>query len=227
MIKMRIFGTSVKVKVVVLANVLVLWGGVTWLGLYWHPERNFWQALLIGFITMILLLISDFGHAVAHIFSARYAGAPMDELRISEGMPRTLYWNNEVSPNLHRLRAIGGPIFNLLGLFLSAGIYAIVPGNSLVKELSAWSAVGHGLLLIMSLSPLPVVDGGTLLKWSLVARGKSTAEADRIIQRLDWIIGIVLAVIGLSLLVLKTWIVGLIFLGIGIIVISIATGKIR
>ena len=47
----------------------------------------------------------------------------MDEVRISLGMPRTLYRDNAVSPNAHRVRALGGPIFNLVGLLLSLAIY--------------------------------------------------------------------------------------------------------
>ncbi|MEO8956755.1 MAG: hypothetical protein ABI465_19565, partial [Ktedonobacteraceae bacterium] len=87
MVSLRIFGTPVKVKGTVLVPIIALWAGVTWLGFYWHPERGFWQGVLIGFVTVILLMPADFGHALAHIFSARSAGAPMDEILISAGMP--------------------------------------------------------------------------------------------------------------------------------------------
>lgn len=153
----------------------------------------------------------------------------MDEIQISAeaGMPRTLYWNNEVSPDVHRMRAIGGPIFNLLGLLLSLVIYAAVPGNSIARELAAWSASGHGYLLIMSLAPVPMVDGGTLLKWTLVARGKAVTEADEIVRRVDWVMGIVAGIVGVVLIAMQIWIAGLILMGIGAVVIGIATGKIR
>ena len=146
MISMRVFDTPIKVKATFLIFIVPVWVGVTWLGLYWHPGRGFWPGVLIGFVTVILLLIAEIGHPIAHIFSARYAGAPMDEIQIAAetGMPRTLYWNNEVSPEVHRMRAIGGPIFNLLGLLISMVIYAAVPRNSITWELAAWSAVGHG-----------------------------------------------------------------------------------
>ncbi len=229
MVSMRIFDTSIKVKVTFLIFIVPVWVGVTWLGLYWHPGRGFWPGVLIGFVTVILLLIAEIGHPIAHIFSARYAGAPMDEIQISaeRGMPRTLYWNNEVSPDVHRMRAIGGPIFNLLGLLLSLVIYAAVPGNSIAWELAAWSAVGHGLLLIMSLAPVPIVDGGTLLKWTLVARGKTVTEADEIVRRVDWVMGIVAGIVGVVLIAMQIWIAGVILMGIGAVVIGIAAGKIR
>jgi hypothetical protein len=229
MISMRIFDTPIKVKVTFLIYIVPIWVGVTWLGLHWHPERGFWQGVLVGFVSVILLSTAEIGHPIAHILSARYAGAPMDEIQISaeRGMPRTLYWNNEVSPDVHRMRAIGGPIFNLLGLLLSLVIYAAVPGNSIAAELAAWSAVGHGLLLIMSLAPVPIVDGGTILKWTLVARGKAVTEAEEIVQRVDWGLGLVIGIIGVGLLALQIWIARVIFVGISAIIIFIAAGKIR
>jgi hypothetical protein len=229
MVSMRIFDTPIKVKVTFLIFIVPLWVGITWLDLHWHPGRGFWPGVLIGFVTVILLLIAEFGHPIAHILSARYAWAPMDEIQISaeRGMPRTLYWNNEVSPDAHRMRAIGGPIFNLLGLLLSLVIYAAVPGNSIAWELAAWSAVGHGLLLIMSLAPVPIVDGGTILKWTLVARGKAVTEADEILRRVDWVMGIVAGIVGVVLIAMQIWIAGMILMGIGIVVIGVAAGKIR
>lgn len=187
---MKIFGTPVKVKGTILIPLVAVWGVVTLLGFYRHPERKFWQGVLIGFVTLLVLAPADYGHALAHIFSARYAGTPMDEILLSAGMPRTLYWNNEVSPDAHRMRAIGGPVFNVLGLLLSAVVYAVASSNATAKELAAWSAAGHGFILIMSLLPLPVVDGGTLVKWTLVARGKTEAEADEIVRRVNRVMGI-------------------------------------
>jgi hypothetical protein len=227
MISVRIFGTPVKVGFKFFLIVVIVWGGVTWLGLYWHPEREFWQGLLIGLVAAILLLVAEYGHPLAHIFSARFAGAPMDEILISLDMARTLYSNNDVLPKVHRMRALGGPIFNIVGLLLSLAIYALASGHGIVQELAAWSALGHGLLLIMSLSPLPPVDGGTILKWTLVERGKTEREADEMVRRVDWAIGIGAAIIGVGMIVMQMWIVGVILLGISIVVIGVVAGKIR
>jgi hypothetical protein len=227
MVSLSIFGTPVKVKGTVLVPIVALWGIVTWLGLYWHPERGFWQGVLIGLVTVLLLLPADFGHALAHIFSARYAGAPMDEILLSAGMPRTLYWNNEVSPDVHRIRAMGGPIFNVLGLLLSAVIYAVARGNPIIRELATWSAVGHGWILVAALLPLPMVDGGTLMKWTLVARGRTEKDADKMVRLLDWVMGIVGGIIGVGLTAMQMWIAAVIVVGISAVVIAIAAGKIR
>lgn len=227
MISVMIFGTPVKVSFKFLLIVAILWGGVTWLELYWHPEREFWQCLFIGFLTVLLLLFAEYGHPLGHIFSARYAGAPMDEIRISLDMARTLYTNNDVLPKVHRMRALGGSIFNLIGLLLSLAIYAVASGNPIAIELSGWSALGHGLLLIMSLSPIPSVDGGTILKWTLVERGETEREADEMVRRIDWVMGIGAVIIGVAAIAMKIWIAGLILVGIGIVVIGVTVRKIK
>ena len=201
MVSIKLFGTEVKVKATFLLVFIALWGVMSWLGLRRHSERTFGQGLLIGLLSTIVLLPADLGHAFAHIASARLAGAPMDELRITAGMPRTLYWNNAVSPDVHRMRAIGGPVFNTLGLLLSLAVYRVAARQSITRELAGWSAIGHGWILIMSLFPLPVVDGGTLLKWTLVARGRTEAEADALVRRAAWTIGILEGVLGLGFII--------------------------
>ncbi|HNP85678.1 MAG: hypothetical protein JST60_13680 [Chloroflexi bacterium SZAS-1] len=228
MISISIFGTQVKAKkIILLIIVAAVWASVTLVQFHWHPERGFWQGLLIGLVTTLFLLIVEFGHDLAHIVSARYAGAPMDEILISADMPRTLYSNNAVSPNVHRMRALGGPIFNIMGLLLSLAIYRAASSASITKELAGWWAFGHGLQLMMSLLPLPPVDGGTILKWTLVARGKTESEADKVVGRVDWILGSIVILAGIGLIFVQKWTMGLILLGVGGIVFGVAAGKIR
>ena len=223
----EILGTPFRMNAAVLGNIVVLWGVLTWLGRYWHPERTWLESTLIGFGSMSTLFIADFGHAIAHIFSARYSGAPMDEIIISAGMPRTLYRNNEVLPSIHRKRAIGGPIFSLAGLMLSLSLYALMPVGSLARELAGWSSVGHGFILVGSLLPLPFVDGGTILKWTLVERGYSPQQADAALQRIDVALGLIAAVGALILFTAQRWVWGLVLVGVGVIAIGAGLGKIR
>jgi hypothetical protein len=114
-----------------------------------------------------------------------------------------------------------------MGLLLSLAIYEVASSNSITKELAWWWAIGHGLQLIMSLSPLPPVDGGTILKWTLVAKGKTETEADKVVQRVDWILGIIVVITGIGLIFLRIWIIGLILLCVGGIVFGVVAGKIR
>jgi hypothetical protein len=154
---------------------------------------------------MVTLLAADLGHALAHIISAGYARAPMDEILISEGMPRTIYLDNDVPPRAHRLRAVGGPIFSALGLLASLLLRCLAPRNSLGRELAGWSCLGHGFVLAGSLAPLPVVDGGTILKWTLVEQGRTPTEADEIVRRASLSLGAAAATTGVALATRRRW----------------------
>ncbi|MCB0085522.1 MAG: hypothetical protein KDE47_31490, partial [Caldilineaceae bacterium] len=65
MISFKLFGTPIKMKAIVFVVVATVWGIVTALQLYWHPGRGLGQGLLIGFATMVLLIVVEFGHALA------------------------------------------------------------------------------------------------------------------------------------------------------------------
>jgi hypothetical protein len=228
MISLRILGTPVRIQPAVLLIVVALWAGTAAAWFFLRPGLGTVPAALLGFATMVLLLLADFGHPLGHILSARLAGAPMDEIRITATeMPHTLYNNNAVSPAVHRIRALGGPVFNLLGLLLSAGVYAAAP-DSVAGGLAAWSAAGHGMMLIMSLAPVPAVDGGTLLKWTLVAGGRSEAAAEAAALRAGRLTGAAAAALGLGLLLaLHAWIIGVLLVLAGLIVLGVAAGLIR
>lgn len=150
----------------------------------WRPPRRSWaSALLVGTLSVPLTLLADVGHALAHTVSAKAAKAPMDEIHLAADMPRTIYFANDVSPDQHRLRALGGPIYSFTALLLSLLWRQLARPGTAAQELAEVSAVAHGFIFFGSLFPLPMVDGGTLLKWSLVARGTSAAQADQQVKR--------------------------------------------
>jgi hypothetical protein len=227
MITIRIFETPVRIKPTVLPLLLLGWAGVTWLGIYWHPRRSVWQGLLIGFLSFLLLMFADFGHALAHIFSARYAKAPMDEILIAGDMPRTIYLDNDVAPRTHWMRALGGPIFSASFLLLSLGFFAIAPQSSILRELTAWSTAGHAFIFLGSLLPLPIVDGGAILKWLLVERGKTEREAEATIKRVNLAMVLLAVITGIILVVMRMWIAGAAFIVASGVIFSVATGKIK
>ena len=227
-------GTPVKVKPAFLVNMFGLWGLLSWLAGRDRPERPWPVRLLAGALSTVALMGADVGHAMAHIVSARYAGAPMDEILLSEGMPRTLYHDNEVPPRVHRLRALGGPVFSVLGLLASLILRALAPRGSLVRELAGWSSLGHGFILSGSLVPLPIVDGGTLLKWTLVEQGRTEEEADGAIRQIDLGLGVAAATAGVAMAATgrglparHRWLAALGLIAGGAIAITAAAGKIR
>jgi hypothetical protein len=227
MVTIRLFNTPIKIKLVVLVNVIALWAVTSLIGRYFHPERDLLVSIIIGFFAMLLLLIADIGHAIGHILSARRSGAPMDEILVSSGMPRTVYANDDVSPRAHIIRALGGPAFSALGLLLSLVALALGSSVPIVFELALWSTVGHGFIFLGCLLPLPIVDGGSILKWSLVRRGMTEAHADRRIRLLNGIIGCVCIAVGIGLIIFQLSILGLILIGISLVLFIAAAGKIR
>jgi hypothetical protein len=222
-----VWDTPVKVKPVVLVSQLGLWGLLSWMAGRRRPARSWPARLLVGALSMIPLLIADLGHAMAHIVSARYAGAPMDAILVSEGMPRTLYQNKDVPPQAHRLRAAGGPIFSAVALLLSGLWLRLTRRDSLGRELAHWSCIGHGFILTGSLAPVPIVDGGSLLKWTMVDQGRTPAEADAVVRRVDLALGAAATTAGAALAARRRWLPALGLLASGAIAIAAALGKIR
>ena len=222
MICLKIFKTPVYIQLPVFFLAIALWFGTTWFNIFFFPFRGFWINTLVGLLLTVVLLLADFGHALAHIFTARIADAPMDEVRITlTKMPHTLYKNNAVTPKAHRMRALGGPLFNALYLFLSAVLLYFLPQGTIGKELATWCSVANIMMLIMSLTPFPIVDGGSILKWTLVDRGWSPSIAEATAKRVGWLAGISFFLIGIILVILRVWFLGGIFTAAGSIVLGI------
>lgn len=181
----------------------LMWGFFVWLAGKRKPERPFWQQILVGTLSLPLAFVADIGHAMAHTVSAKQARAPMDEILLSADMPRTLYENNDVPPNVHIKRAVGGPIYSTVGFTLSLLWRGFSSPASLSRELADVSSTYHGLILFGSLMPVSIVDGGTILKWSLVEQGYSPEEADEVVKRTGPIVIGVLAVIGTAVFLIR------------------------
>jgi hypothetical protein len=222
-----VMNTPVETTPGFLGNLLALWAGMSWLSGRRHPERPWPFRLLAGALSGFAFVLADVGHAFAHSLSARFAGAPMDRIKLSSGMPRTIYFNDDVPPRAHRIRALGGPLFSALGLGFSLLVRSLVPRNSLAREVADWSSVGHGLILTGSLAPLPIVDGGSLLKWTLVERGRTPAEADQIVKRAGIAAGLVTSSAGVLLATRRRWLPSAGLLAAGLVAIGVALGKTR
>lgn len=217
------FDTPVVVQPVVLLNLVGLWTLLTWLTGRRAPERPSCVRIPVGFLGVLTLMAADLGHALAHTVSARWAGAPTDEIQVSAGMPRTIYYDHDVTPRAHCLRALGGPLFSAAGLLLSLIWRAAVSPGSVQRELADWSCLGHGLILGGSLMPLPIVDGGVILKWTLVESGRAPAEADIAVQQASLAFGAASSLAGVALAAKQRRLpaaglilAGLLFLGTGL-----------
>ena len=182
---------------------VLLTGLLAWVAGLRKPERSLFQRLGVGLLAMPIALFADIGHAMAHTISARLAGAPMDEILLSSGMPRTLYANNAVPPQTHIRRSLGGPIFSLIGFTLSLLWRRMSPDGSLSHDLADASLAGHSFILLGSVAPLPMVDGGIILKWKLVKAGQSSEQADQTVRKTSLSLGAVFLGLGALLSLLR------------------------
>jgi hypothetical protein len=224
---LTVLDTPVKARADVLVNLLGLWVGAAVLAGRRKPERSWPARVVVGAASAVIWAAADFGHALAHTVSARAAGAPMDEVLISQGMPRTIYNDNDVPPRAHIIRSLGGPIFNALGLLACLLLRAISPAGSVSRELAGDAALGHGLLLGGSLAPLPIVDGGVILKWGLVEGGREPEEAEQVVQAAGVTTGIVALGAGAGLATRGRWLPAVGLVGAGAVAITVAINKLR
>jgi len=226
-IMITMLNTPVEVAPGFFFNLLAIWAGMSWLMGSKHPGWDWPTRILSGAFSGFALVVADFGHALAHIISARAAGAPMDQIQLTSGMPRTLYLDEDVPPRAHIMRALGGPLFSLLGLVISLVVRSLFPRNSPAREVADWSSIGHALIFTGSLAPLPVVDGGSMLKWSLVESGHTPTDADQIVKQAGIAAGIAASSAGVLLATRRRWLPAAGLITAGIIAIAAAKGKIR
>ena len=175
---------------------ILLTGFLAWVAGKRKPKLSWCQRLGVAMLAMPVAWFADVGHAMAHTVSARLAGAPMNEILLSAGMPRTLYLNNDVPPQTHIQRSLGGPIFSLICAALSLLWWRYTLPESLSHDLAETSLVGHSFILLGSIAPLPLVDGGTILKWKLVEAGQSPEQADQTVQKTSLNLGTALLGLG-------------------------------
>jgi Zn-dependent protease len=178
----------------------VIWWLMTRLVYGGRPDRSPSDRRLLGFLTMLVTLGSEWCHNLAHLVGAHLTGHPMDEFHIIAGMPRCVYYDlndSRVSPSDHMLRAIGGPVFNLTMLAPSAWARRSTADGSIAHDVAEALYASNLFLSTVSLLPIPGIDGGPLLKWGLVRRGRSIKEADETVRKVNGPVSGVLAVAAL------------------------------
>jgi Zn-dependent protease len=175
----------------------VFWGIMAWYAGKRGQERSWEERIKIGVLTMLVMLGSEWGHNLAHAAAARTVGKPMDCIRITWGMPLLVYYDindPDVTPRQHILRALGGPVFNFTALTLSLVLREFTRPNSHARDVADVAVSTNAFLPSAGLLPIPGLDGGPILKWSLVERGRTPEEADEIVQKVDKIAGVGLGI---------------------------------
>lgn len=228
----RVFGTPVVVKGktwLPLAE-LIVWGAMTWIAGKRRPERSWLARLGVGALTTPIVVGSEWCHNFAHAASARLVGKPMDVLRIAWGMPLVVYHDiadETVTPRQHVIRALGGPVFNALVLPVALLLRRLTHPNSAARDV-ADAAVGmNRFLCTVGLMPLPAIDGGAIVKWTLVSRGRTPDEADASVRKVDGVLGIGLAAAGAAALKKRHWFLGALLAQFSALALAFALGIIR
>ncbi|GAB4426707.1 MAG: hypothetical protein Kow0031_06520 [Anaerolineae bacterium] len=184
--------TPVVVDPTALASVVNAWGLGLWLGRKYPPLRQ----LRVSLLAALNYVAMDFIHFSGHIISSRLASAPMNEVRVKFPLPMAYFRKEDVSPEQHQLRAIGGPIASTLAALVALPLWLLSRPGSLLRDVFSIAAIANGAIALGSLYPLPFIDGGSLLKWQLVKTGSSPQKADETVKRTNIGLGLVIAVIG-------------------------------
>jgi Zn-dependent protease len=209
----HVFGTRVVVKgnTWMPLTELAVWAIMAWVAGRGHSDRSWWKRLGVGGLTMTTILGSEWCHNLAHAAAAWLVGKPMDALRVTWGMPLVVYHDIQdetVTPSQHILRALGGPVFNALLLPLALLFRRFTREESVPRDV-ANAAVGmNTFLCTASLLPIPGIDGGPILKWSLVERGHTPEAADGMVKGADRVAGVGLGIAAGMALGKRRWLLG-------------------
>ncbi len=167
---------------------LVAWGIFTRTAAKRNPGRSriAWSAE--GFLKMLAALGSEWCHNLAHLLASNWIHKPMDQLRIQLGMPRCIYReinDTDVKPSEHIVRSLGGPLINMLLLPLGWLGRKMTREDSILGEVAKTFYQTNLFLSLVSLLPIPGIDGGPLLKWSLVKKGQTVQQADEVVRQVN------------------------------------------
>jgi Zn-dependent protease len=209
---------------------LIAWPIMAWVAKKRIPERSWVQCLGVGALTMPVLLGSEWGHNLAHAAAANRVGKPVDVIRIIWGMPLLVYYDindEEVTPRQHVIRALGGPVFNILVLPIALYLRSRSAPKSMSRDIANVAAGANIFLPAVGLLPIPGIDGGPILKWSLVQKGQTPQEADRSVRKVDGVLGTLLTIAGVFSLRRRKWLIGGLLVQLGAIALSVALGILK
>jgi hypothetical protein len=164
----RIFGLRVTYAPVVIPSVIVLWAVLALIGAL-LLDLSLVEAILGGFLGMLLWEASAIIHNLGHAWAANLTGYPMIGIRLYLILGGSIYPRDEpqLPASLHIRRALGGPLMSL-GMAVVGAILAIALRSSggLPHLLAVYFSVLNLLVFtIGALLPLGFTDGSTLLQW--------------------------------------------------------------
>lgn len=127
------------------------------------PDFNLAAKIAFGFLYGLLLLLLLVLHIIGHTLSGKLIGAVMDENVVTPMLIVTTYHNDppDLPRRVHLIRALGGPITNIIIGLLTLLLWTQVSGHVLL-----YFAIANFALAGFVLLPLPTVDGEVI--WRIV-----------------------------------------------------------
>lgn len=207
-------GVPVKARREFWLVVVMVWAIIAVIGTWRWPGQSILAYVLVGGVGLLLGMLADVGHACAHTIGAKMAHAPTAMILLGADMPRTLYKDEKKRPSQHIARSMGGPIYSWIGIGIGLLALRLTAPQTAARYLAEIWTFMNAMIGIAIFAPIPLVDGGVILKWLLVIGGQDEEYADTIVRRID-IVLTVLLLIGAGVAVLmSSWLaaVGLVAL---------------
>jgi Zn-dependent protease len=184
----------------------------------------------VAALTMPVVLGSEWLHNLAHAAAAKLVGHPVDAIRITWGMPLLVYFeinDEKLTPGEHITRALGGPLFNFVALPIWWLVHWLSPPDSVGRDVGGAGVWMNTFLLLAGLMPIPGLDGGPILKWSLVAGGRTIEEADEVVRQVNGPLAFGMGALSAAAFKKKKWLVGGLAAMFALLSALIFTGKLK
>ncbi|MGE5123237.1 MAG: hypothetical protein ACM3H7_01875 [Acidobacteriaceae bacterium] len=168
-------------------------GILSWVAGCKHPEWSRRKRILAGTMNGMILFAFEWCHNLAHAAFARWIGKPVNAIRITWGTPILIYYDindPSVTPRQHIIRAVGGPAFNALSIPIIWCARRLTRQGSMCRYVSSFGLGVNIFLSTVSLLPIPGIDGGPILKWTLVNHGESPDMADESVKKVNTVLGL-------------------------------------
>ncbi len=163
-----IFGTKLLISQPGIISSIGLWIVLSLLA-GWLLQLSASQAILAGFLAVLLHWFSEFSHHLGHAAAAQRTGYPIELIRMWYFLCLQKYPKDEpdLPAELHIRRALGGPAASLLlSLIGAVAVWALRPFGGLAYYLALFFALENFLVFFLgAFLPLGFTDGSTLLEW--------------------------------------------------------------
>jgi Zn-dependent protease/CBS domain-containing protein len=166
-----------------------------------YPDRALWAYAVAGFVAALLLLLGLLAHEVSHAVVAQHHGVQVNSITLWMLGGIAQLGRESPDPDTDLKVAGVGPLVSLLlgGLFglLALGLSAAGLGGLPVGTV-AWLAGINVLLAAFNMIPAAPLDGGRVLRALLWKRSGDRDRAAETATRTGRVLGLALAVLGLT-----------------------------